>query len=217
MPTLTKICGVTLADDAAMVAAAGADFIGINCWNKSRRFVERDRVALIAGAARAARSSIAVVGLFVEPHADEIAKVLAACPLDVIQLHGEETVDDCRFIAATFKLPVWKAIPIGDERDVIIATGWPRDASAAILLDAPSVGRGGSGKRIDPELAAEIAFANPQRKIVLAGGLDASNVAAAIANSSPWCVDVASGVEAAVGIKDENKVRAFIAAARGVA
>jgi phosphoribosylanthranilate isomerase len=107
--------------------------------------------------------------------------------------------------------PVWKAIPVSGGRDLEHLEAWPADA---LLLDAPTPGRGGGGARFDHRLAREARERYPARSFVLAGGLDPANVAAAIQTVEPWAVDVASGVEAAPGIQDREKLGAFIAAVR---
>lgn len=210
--TKIKICGVTLPDDAARVAALGADFIGLNFWPRSKRYLEPARAPLIAAAARAA-GPIQVVGVFVDATAEDVRAVTAQVDLDIIQLHGDESPDDVRAIADAIGRPVWKAIAAGTPADIEHLAIWPVDA---VLLDTPSAGRGGSGVAFDWSLAAEARRRHPAVPLVLAGGLDPDNVGAAIAAVAPWAVDVASGVEAAPGIKDPGKLAAFIAAVRGM-
>jgi len=208
MSTRIKICGVTQADDAARVAAAGADFIGLNFWPKSRRHVAPERARMLAAAARSAGGA-KLVGVFVDP---ELADILAvAGELDAIQLHGDESPEACARIARETGKPVWKALPVKLARDVEHLELWPVEA---VLLDAPVPGRGGAGVAFDWELAREARRRHPARLIVLAGGLTPETVAGAIATVDPWAVDVASGVEAAPGIKDAAKVAAFVAAVR---
>jgi len=210
MTTRIKVCGVTLADDAARVAAAGVDYIGLNFWPKSKRHLSPDRAPMIAAAARAA-GALRVVGVFVDPEIDEILAVTAQVDLDVIQLHGDETPEACAKISGAVFRSVWKAIPVASSHDVERLDVWPVDA---ILLDAPTPGRGGAGATFDWQLAREARERHPARTIILAGGLDAANVATAIRAVEPAVVDVASGVEAAPGIKDAGKLAAFIAAVR---
>ena len=206
-----KICGVTLADDAACVAASGAEFIGLNFWPRSRRYLEPDRGALIAGAARS-RSAIQVVGVFVDAAVEEIAEVASRVDLDIIQLHGDESPAAVAAIAAATRRPIWKAIAIRGPSSIDHLDTWPVDV---LLLDTPSVGKGGSGKTFDWTLAAEARRRYGSLQIALAGGLDPANVGEAIDAVLPWAVDVASGVEAAPGVKDPAKVTAFVAAVRG--
>jgi phosphoribosylanthranilate isomerase len=208
-----KICGVTRVDDAAWIAAANADFIGLNFWPRSKRWVATARAAELAAAARAA-GPVQIVGLFVDATAEEIAAVHAQVGLDVVQLHGAETPEDAAAAARAVERPVWKAIAagapsVGEALDV-----WAVDA---ILLDTPTPGRGGSGQSFDWSLARAARERDPARRLVLAGGLNPDNVAEAIAAVQPWAVDVASGVESAPGVKDPGRVAAFIAAARAAA
>jgi len=206
-----KICGFTLPDDAAQAAAAGADFIGLNFWAQSKRRVSVERAPLLAAAARAAGSP-KIVGVFVDADLSEIVEVCAHVDLDIIQLHGDENPDTCAKVSAAVYRPVWKAIAVRTSRDVERLDVWPADA---LLLDAPTPGRGGAGATFDHRLAREARERYPARQLVLAGGLQPGNVAAAVATVEPWAVDVASGVEAGPGIKDPAKVTAFVAAARG--
>src|SRR4051794_2159411 len=106
--TRVKICGVTLPDDAARVAAAGADFIGFNFWSKSKRYVAPERAPMLSGVARAAGSA-KLVGVFVDPEVDEILAVTSVVDLDVIQLHGDESPDLVKRISLAVYRPVWKA------------------------------------------------------------------------------------------------------------
>jgi phosphoribosylanthranilate isomerase len=208
-----KICGVTLVEDAARIAAAGADFIGLNFWPRSRRHVDLERAAAVAAAVRAAGPA-QVVGVFVDAGAGEIAAVHARVGLDVVQLHGAETPEDAAAVARAAGRPVWKAIAAGGPGDLEALDAWSVDA---ILLDTPTPGKGGSGVAFDWGLARAARLRHPARRLVLAGGLHAGNVAEAIAAARPWGVDVASGVEAAPGVKDAAKVVAFVAAAREAA
>jgi phosphoribosylanthranilate isomerase len=209
-----KICGITLPDDAAAVASAGVDFIGLNFWPKSKRYLAPERAPMIHGVIRA-MGAAKIVGVFVNPEPDDVLAVLGRVELDIIQLHGDEDLDHVREIAKVVYRPVWKAISVKSARDLEHLDQWPVDV---LLLDAPTAGRGGAGASFDHGLARAARGQFPKLKIALAGGLAPENVAAAIALVKPWAVDVASGVEAAPGIKDRAKLAAFIAAVReGVA
>jgi phosphoribosylanthranilate isomerase len=209
--TQIKICGVTLADDAARVAAAGVDYIGLNFWPASKRYLDPARAPMIAAAARASGGA-KIVGVFVDAKRDEIVRIAASVPLDAIQLHGKETPAEVAAIAQATQRSAWKAISVGGAGDLESLEAWPVEH---LLLDTPSAGRGGSGKTFDWALAIEAHRRYPARRFVLAGGLDPENVAAAIGQVRPWGVDVATGVEAAPGIKDAAKIAAFVAAVRG--
>lgn len=211
--TLIKICGVTLPDDAAAVASAGVDFIGLNFWEKSKRYLSPERAPLIAGIVRSTGPA-KLVGVFVDPDPDEVLAVTGRVELDIIQLHGEESPELCTRISQAVYRPVWKAIAVSSPADVARLDLVPAEA---ILLDAPTPGRGGAGAKFDHAVAAGARAQFPAIKIVLAGGMTPHNVAAAIAKVQPWAVDVASGVETAPGIKDRAKLTAFVDAVRGVA
>jgi phosphoribosylanthranilate isomerase len=208
-----KVCGVVLPDDAALAASLGVDFIGLNFWPRSKRHVTAARGPLVAAAARGS-GAVKIVGVFVDADVDEIAEVHARVGLDVVQLHGDEPLATCQAVANALYVPVWKAIAVGSRRDLEGLEVWPTDA---IVLDAPTPGRGGSGVAFDHGLAREARERYASRLFVLAGGLTPDNVAAAIATVEPWCVDVASGVEAAPGIKDATRLRAFVAAVKSSA
>lgn len=205
-----KICGVTRPEDAAQIAAAGADFIGLNFWSQSKRHVDVERAVAVAAAARGAGAA-KIVGVFVDAAGGAIAAAHKRVGLDVIQLHGAETPKQASVVAHGARRPVWKAIAIGGPGDLDRLEIWQVDA---ILLDTPTPEMGGSGQSFDWSLARVARLRHPARQILLAGGLHPGNVADAIAAVQPWGVDVASGVEDSPGIKDPAKVTAFIAAAR---
>jgi len=208
--TRIKICGITLPDDAARAAAAGVDFIGLNFWPRSKRYVKPERGPLLAAAARGAGTP-KVVGVFVDPDVDEVIEITKAVDLDIIQLHGDESPDTCKRISLAVYRPVWKAVPVSSVRDIEHLDAWPAEA---MLLDAPTPGRGGAGARFDHMLARQARERHPRILVVLAGGLTPETVGAAIASVEPYAVDVASGVEAGPGIKDPAKLAAFVAAAK---
>jgi phosphoribosylanthranilate isomerase len=205
--TRIKVCGVTTVADAAMVAAAGVDFLGLNFWAGSKRRVDVATAHELAAAARAA-GPVTIVGLFVDADPDDIAITAAALGLDAVQIHG---VDDAVALTAIARtgVAVWKAVSVAGDADI---DGIARIPVTTVLLDAPSPGRGGSGQRFDWALARRAVERYPAHQIALAGGLTADNVGDAIAAVQPWAVDVASGVEKAPGIKDPDRVRAFVAA-----
>jgi len=205
-----KVCGVTLPDDAARVATAGVDFIGLNFWPKSKRHLSVDRGAMLASIVRST-STAKIVGVFVNADLDEIQSICARVDLDVLQLHGDESPDFVKRVSLAVFRPVWKALAIGSARDLENLDRWPAEA---LLLDAPTPGRGGAGARFDWNLARAARERYPKLSFVLAGGLDPENVGGAIELVKPWAVDVASGVEAAPGIKDPDKLAAFIGASR---
>ncbi len=200
--TAIKICGVTQVDQAAAISPL-VDYLGLNLWPRSRRYVTVEHATSLAAAARRGGAA-QLVGLFVDATRAEIEATMLAVRFDVIQLHGSETAAEAHAIAA-LGVPIWKALAATPGMAI---TGWP----AAVLLDTPSIDHGGTGRTFDWSIAAAARTASPEIPVILAGGLDPGNVAAAIAAAAPWAVDTASGVESAPGVKDLDKVRAFVAA-----
>jgi phosphoribosylanthranilate isomerase len=205
---IVKICGVN--DPAAMhaAAAAGADLVGLVFFPPSPRAVTPERAASLA------MPGPGKVGLFVDPTDDQIAAVLAALPLDLIQLHGEETPARCAAVRARFGLPVMKALGIAAASDLDALADYA-PAVDRFLLDAKAPPGaplpGGNAAAFDWTLTAGRVIPRPW---LLAGGLTPLNVAAAIAASGAPGVDVSSGVEKARGVKDPALIAAFIGAAR---
>jgi phosphoribosylanthranilate isomerase len=208
--TRIKICGVTREADAAHLAAAGADLIGLNLWPRSPRHVEPGRAADLAAAARAANPGIVVVAIFVDPTPAEVEIALDRIGIDVAQFHGDEPPA----LVDRFAVRAIKAFAPTTAAEIGPAAG--RFTVRRFLLDTPSAARGGTGQLGDWALAAEARerLAATGRHLFLAGGLAPDNVAQAIARVRPFGVDVASGVERAPGIKDPARVDAFIAAVR---
>lgn len=224
-----KICGVTTPQAARLVAAAGADAVGLNFVAGSPRRLE---VAAARDVAAAVPPGILKVGVFAGSSPAEIRSVVSAVGLDAVQLHGHlfaagehDVVDAPEMGAALGHLPVIRAVRLEPTADPFAAARRWIDlargaggAPAMALVDATvprgaDAGRlGGTGARAD---WAALAGAAPLPvPLALAGGLTAANVAAAIAASGCRAVDTASGVESAPGLKDEVLTRAFVAAAR---
>jgi len=202
MSLLIKICGVTTAGDAAMIAAAGADAIGVNLWPGSKRYVETDAARAVLGAVPA---GVLKVGVFVDPpDAEEVTWKMQVLGLDRAQLHGDERAAD---FAMFDPARIIRAVRVRDAVSFDAAAGWN---PALWLYDAFVDGFGGGGVPAPWPLIARHA----RRPFLLAGGLTPDNVAAAIRATHPDGIDVASGVERRPGIKDPAKVTAFIAAAR---
>jgi phosphoribosylanthranilate isomerase len=212
MSVQVKICGL---NDPAAVAAAvegGADFVGVVFFAKSPRAVTPERAAELLDAVP---RRIKRVGLFVEPDDRLLDQVLKRVRLDLLQLHGKETPERVEAVRAGWGLPVMKAIGISTAGDFDLAKTY-LDAADRLMFDAkppPQATRpGGNANPFDWSLLAGRKWSLPW---TLAGGLTQANVAAAILASGARAVDVSSGVEAAPGIKDPDKVRAFIRAAKG--
>lgn len=199
---VVKICGITTPDDAALAASAGADAIGLNFWHGSKRVVS---VAQARRIIDAVPPFVWVVGVFVNAEVAEVQAIARAVGLHGVQLHGDESPRE----ASRIGLFTIKALRV---KDASVEAEVRRYGKVdALLLDAAQSGYGGGGMTFDWRLARRIA---KERPMLLAGGLDPTNVGRAVKEVRPLGVDVASGVERAPGIKDERKVRAFIRAAR---
>lgn len=196
-----KICGITRAEDAVLAARLGADAIGLVFHPPSPRAVSIEQAAAVR---RAVPAMVSVFGLFVDPEPERVREVLDGGALDGLQFHGEESPGFC----GAFGRPYMKALRVRDSMDVAgRLADYP--GAAAILLDSydPDLA-GGTGRRFDWTVARDCVAANPDR-IVLAGGLEAGNVAQAVREVGPWALDVSSGVEQAPGIKSRDKMQAF--------
>lgn len=199
----SKICGITRIEDALAAAQAGADAIGLVFYAKSPRAVT---VAQAQAIIAALPPFVTTVGLFVDATHRELSEILAAVPLDLLQFHGDETPETC----ARYARPYLKALRVKPGDDLAAAMARYADA-AGILLDTYVEGvPGGTGEAFDWSLVPR----DSARPIILAGGLDAANVAVAIAQVRPYGVDVSGGVELSKGIKDAEKIRAFVRAVR---
>lgn len=206
-----KICGINSAGALAAAAAAGADDVGFVFFAASPRGVTPAQAAAISASRPGGPLR---VGLFVDPDDATLAATLAEVPLDVLQLHGEESPARVAEIRARFGLPVMKAIGIATATDLAQI---PHFAAVAdrLLLDAKAPPGaelpGGNAAPFDWGLVRGVAVGRPW---LLAGGLNPANVAQAIAVAGAEGVDVSSGVEQARGVKDPARIAAFVSAAR---
>ena len=202
MRTRVKICGITRCEDAQLAVDAGVDAIGLVFYDKSPRFVSNETAAEISQLVPAFVSRVA---LFKDADKAVIDSVLQAVEIDLIQFHGSETADFCQ----QFTLPYIKAIGMkGTEHDAgfLCSSAEKYRAAKALLLDGHAPGEaGGTGESFDWASIASI-----DKPVILAGGLTPENVAQAITLVQPFAVDVSSGVESAPGIKDKDKVAAFM-------
>jgi len=192
-----KICGICDAAGAAAAVEAGADLIGFHFCSSLRRVTPEDAKAIIDGLTL--RPTI--VGVFIDQDVEEVRQVAELVGLDLLQLHGSELPG---FDAGR---PVMKVLKV---RDGVIpdADAWPDP----VMLDSWSADqRGGTGQVWDWELARPLLAA---RKVFIAGGLEPGNVGKVVSAFKPYGVDVSSGVEASVRVKDPDKVRAFVHAVR---
>ena len=205
MRVRVKICGITREADALLAADAGADAIGLVHWAGSRRAVTPEQARAITAVLPPFLDTVA---LFVDPSADEVRRVLDATRPDLLQFHGDEDPGFC----AGFGVPYIRAVKIGAAAPEPGLLGYHALARGLLLDTHDPVAAGGTGRAFDWSLAPR----GSARPIILAGGLNALNVAQAIRQVRPYAVDVSSGVEAAPGIKDAAKVREFMRAVAAV-
>jgi phosphoribosylanthranilate isomerase len=197
--TRVKICGITRVEDALAAARSGADAIGLVFYERSPRHVGIEQAGRLAAALP---PFVTVVGLFVNADASLVREVLASVPLDLLQFHGDESPEYC----AQFLRPFLKAIRVEAGVDLLQCAALYSGAQG-LLLDAHVEGiPGGTGASFDWRLIPK----SLPLPVILSGGLDAGNVAAAIKQVRPYAVDVSSGVESAKGTKDAVKIAAFI-------
>jgi phosphoribosylanthranilate isomerase len=194
-----KICGITSEEDALLAVAMGADAVGF-VFAPSPRQMSPSAVSAIL---RRLPPEVLTVGLFRDERAQRVVEIINRTGLRAAQLHGHESREDCDYVSVRVPLVI-KAFAAGDSR----LRRADEYGASIILLDAPSPG---SGKVFDWRLAEG---APRGRRLVLAGGLDATNVAEAIRTVHPWGVDVSTGVESSPGKKDPTRIRAFVQAAR---
>jgi phosphoribosylanthranilate isomerase len=200
--TRIKICGITRAIDLETALIAGVDALGFVFYPPSPRALSLEAAAALL---RQVPPFVTRVGLFVNAEPVSVRETLAALPIDLLQFHGDEDAEYC----AQFGLPYLKAARVRPELDLLeFARTYPE--AQGLLLDAWVESYGGGGQSFDWTLIPN----GLPMPIVLSGGLHAGNVIEAVAKIRPWAVDVSSGVESAKGIKDADKIAAFVAAVR---
>ncbi len=193
-----KVCGITTIADALHAIASGADALGFVFYHKSPRYISPEQAALIIAQLP---PFVSIVGLFVNETSQCIRTVIDQCRLDIVQLHGDEAPSQCQFDG----VKVIKALRIRSQQCLVGLEDYP---VSALLLDAWVDGAyGGTGELGCWDLAAQAAQQFP---VILAGGLTADNVGAAIEAVNPYAVDVSSGVESTPGRKDPCLVQSFI-------
>jgi phosphoribosylanthranilate isomerase len=209
-PTI-KICGLSSAPTLAVALEEGADMVGFVFFEKSPRNVTPEIARALA---RQARSRAEIVALTVDATDRALAEIVAATEPDYLQLHGRESPERVDEIQRKFGVSAIKAISVAEAADLAKADAYA-SAADALLLDAqPPKGAvlpGGNGVAFDWRLARDF---HPRKPWLLSGGLNAHNIAQALARSLARGIDVSSGVESARGVKDAEKIKAFVAAAR---
>ena len=205
--TRIKHCGITSVEDAHRAAEAGAWALGMIFWPGSPRRCDLDEAQLIG---TALRRTVHLAGVFVNQRLDEIDRAVEAAGLSLVQLHGDEGPAFCGEVARRTGAKVIKAVRVRSRASLQAAAAYHTDF---LLLDAHVEGMfGGTGETIDWDVVRGAKLSAP---VILSGGLNAANVAAAIAATEPFAVDVASGTEQAPGVKDPERLRAFHEAVRG--
>lgn len=205
---LRKVCGVTRAVDAVHAVGAGANAIGMVFYSPSPRSVT---VASARQVARYVPDPVRRVGVFVGAQPKFIASAIHRARINVVQLHGDETAEECGTVRREVgdAVEIWKAIRVGPGFD---GAGLSEYRVDAFLLDTAKTGAyGGTGEAFPWNLAV---LAKPYGRIVLAGGLDGANVAEAVRAVRPWGVDSSSLLEERPGIKDPKKVARYLDALR---
>lgn len=203
MSVRVKVCGITRIDDALTAVQLGAHAIGFVFWRKSARYIS-PRVAhkIIT----ALPPFVSVVGVYVDPDPEWVEATCSAAGLSLLQFHGDEPPEFC----SQFSLPYIKAVRFRIGVDLLQYAARYSSASA-LLLDTYVEGvPGGTGHTFNWSLIPQ----NLSLPLILSGGLHADNVSAAIKEVGPWAVDVSSGVEVAKGIKDADKIAAFMIGVR---
>jgi phosphoribosylanthranilate isomerase len=211
--TRIKLCGLTRMEDVQLAIAAGADAIGLVFYPGSPRCIAPQVAAQLLSAMP---PFVSTVGLFVNAMPQQVAAVVQAAPVSLLQFHGDETPQQCHASAKAAGRPFIRALRVKPDMtgaDLLEYEQKYRIASelfAGLLLDTWVDGYGGSGKVFDWSLIPkELA-----PRVVLSGGLSAQNAADAVLRVRPYAVDVSSGIEFSKGIKDAAKIRAFVSAVR---
>ncbi len=198
--TRIKICGITNHEDAANAVASGADALGFNFFKGSTRYISPGKAAEICAQVPA---FVATVGLFVNEPLADVNRIIGSLRLGLVQFHGDETPEYCDSVGH----PYMKALRAMN-RDQIKVEAQSFETAQAILVDTATEGQfGGTGKTFDWSMLPDLG-----KPVVLAGGLDATNVGAAIAATHPYAVDVSGGVERSRGVKDVAKMKKFVEA-----
>ena len=199
-----KICGITTLDDALMCADLGIDYLGFNFYPKSSRYISP---AKAAGIIEKLPPGCVPVGVFVNSHIDAIKTIQQQTTIQCIQLHGNESFNVCQSIS----LPLIKAISVKSIRDLDNLAQFA--SISTLLIDSFDNAYGGTGSLADWKLASIAAKRYP---IMLAGGLNADNIAIAISRVAPASIDICTGTEASPRSKSKIKIERLLKTVRGV-
>ena len=199
--TRIKICGITNAEDAHAAVDAGADALGFIFYPKSKRFVTPEAARAIVDTLP---PFVTKVGVTVNETRDDAERIADSAGLNVLQLHGDETPDEC----LGYSRPVVRVLRVGDQFDASDIEPYAEAGIESFLLDKGKEGfYGGTGETFDWSAAI---LAKSYGRVILSGGLTPGNVEDGVRAVSPYAVDTSSGVESEPGQKDHNKIVAFI-------
>tara|TARA_B100000989_G_scaffold164078_1_gene122588 strand:+ start:151 stop:771 length:621 start_codon:yes stop_codon:yes gene_type:complete len=199
MSIFIKICGITNLEDAKFSINDGADAIGFIQSKKSERFVSLETLNVIKDAIGI---DFLTIPVFVNPSSEEVVNFLSIFPNSILQFHGDEEEEFCK----AFNKPYIKAINVSKQEDLINDLNRYKDSFAYLLDSGDSQNRGGTGETFDWKLIPK----DLSNKIIVAGGLDSNNIEVLLSEVSPFGVDVSSGVESKIGVKDHSKIDNFI-------
>ncbi|MCB1949199.1 MAG: phosphoribosylanthranilate isomerase [Burkholderiales bacterium] len=203
MVARVKICGITRIEDALAAVNWGADAVGFVFWPNSSRYITPQKAAEISANLPA---FICTVGVYVDPDPDWVNETATIAKLSLLQFHGDEQPDFC----SQFFLPYIKAIRVKEDVDLLQYANRYNTAKGLLLDTYTKNMPGGTGSVFDWNLIPR----HLPLPVVLSGGLNAENISMAVKQVRPWAVDVSSGVEIAKGIKDEQKISAFMQGVR---
>ena len=199
MSIFIKICGITNLEDAKFSITDGADAIGFIQSKKSERFVSLENLNVIKDAIGI---DFLTIPVFVNPSTEEVINFLSIFPNSILQFHGDEEEEFCK----AFNKPYIKAINVSKQEDLVNDLNKYKDSFAYLLDSGDSQNRGGTGETFDWKLIPK----DLSNKIIVAGGLDSNNIEVLLSEVSPFGVDVSSGVEHKIGVKDHSKIDNFI-------
>ena len=199
MSIFIKICGITNLEDAKVSITDGADAIGFIQSKKSERFVSLETLNVIKDAIGI---DFLTIPVFVNPSTEEVINFLSIFPNSILQFHGDEEEEFCK----AFNKPYIKAINVSKQENLINDLNKYKDSFAYLLDSGDSQNRGGTGETFDWKLIPK----DLSNKIIVAGGLDSNNIEVLLSEVSPFGVDVSSGVESKIGVKDHSKIDNFI-------
>jgi phosphoribosylanthranilate isomerase len=199
MSIFIKICGITNLEDAKFSITDGADAIGFIQSKKSERFVSLETLNDIKDAIGI---DFLTIPVFVNPSREDVVNFLSIFPNSILQFHGDEEEEFCK----AFNKSYIKAINVSNQEDLINDLNKYKDSFAYLLDSGDSQNRGGTGETFDWKLIPN----DLSNKIIVAGGLDSNNIEVLLSEVSPFGVDVSSGVEHKIGVKDHSKINNFI-------